>query len=69
MSNFRAMTKANDSVVSKYPKFKDWQPANWIDNYFGPHRYGVQFDGDSRVLQDNGDLEANFDMPLPKEKS
>lgn len=25
------------------------QEATWLDNYFGPHSYGVQFDGDGKT--------------------
>jgi hypothetical protein len=64
MSNFRAMTKANDPL--KYPEFKDWQPANWLDNYFGGHQYGIQFDG-SMVFKDNGDFVYSPDMEMPEQ--
>lgn len=35
MSNFRKKTK--------HPVTGEWEWANWFDNYFGPHKYGVEF--------------------------
>lgn len=63
MSNFRAMTRATDKAVSKYPEFAVYRPANWIDDYFGEHQYGVEFDG-CMVLRDNGDFEYNLDIEV-----
>jgi hypothetical protein len=63
MSSFRAMTRATDKAVSKYPEFAVYKPANWIDNYFGPRQYGVEFDG-CMILRDNGDFEYNPDIEV-----
>lgn len=35
MSNFRQNTK--------HPVTGDFEWADWLDNYFGPHKYGVMF--------------------------
>ena len=58
MSNFRAMTRATDEAIASGvdQSFREWQPANWLDNYFGGHRYGIKFDGDETVRADNGDF-------------
>lgn len=29
--------------LTKHPKTGEWEEANWIDNYFGGHHYGVMF--------------------------
>lgn len=67
MSNFRAMTKATEEAIAKGvdKSFADWQPANWLDNYFGGHRYGIKFDNDPVVRADNGDFTYSPDMPVP----
>lgn len=59
MSNFRAMTRAkNEAIANGVDKrLKDWQPATWLDNYFGKNKHGVRFDGDGVVRVDNGDFE------------
>lgn len=62
MSNFRAMTKAKDPL--KYPMHKNWKPANWLDDYFGHHVYGIQFDG-GQIYRDNDDFIYSPDMKIP----
>lgn len=59
MSNFRAMTRAkNEAIANGVDKrLKDWQPATWLDNYFGKNKHGIRFDGDGVVRADNGDFE------------
>jgi hypothetical protein len=66
MSNFRAMTKATDTALAKGvdESFKDWQPAEWLDNYWGGHKYGIKFDNDPTVRADNGDFIYSTDMPI-----
>lgn len=66
MSNFIAMTKATDTAIKSGvdESFKEWQPATWLDNYFGPHRYGIKFSNDDVVRADNGDFIYSPDMPL-----
>lgn len=66
MSNFRAMTRATDTALAKGvdESFREWQPANWLDNYFGGHRYGIKFDDDPIVRADNGDFVYSPDMEV-----
>ena len=41
MSNYTAMTK--------HPKTGEFKRATWIDDKFGSHNYGVQFEGETEV--------------------
>lgn len=43
MSSFSAPTRKKGTN----DEYKD---AAWIDDYFGPHRYGVRFRGTTKVL-------------------
>lgn len=67
MSNFRAMTKATETAIKSGidDKFRRWQPADWLDNYFGPHQYGIRFDNDPIVRADNGDFIWSPDTEVP----
>lgn len=40
MSSYRALTK--------HPETNSYTWAEWRDDYFGPHHYGVRFDGENR---------------------
>lgn len=70
MSNFIAMTKATDSALKSGvdQSFAEWQPATWLDNYFGGHRYGIKFNDDPTVRVDNGDFIYNPDMKIPEKE-
>lgn len=70
MSTFRAMTKATEKAVASGvdEKFAEWQPATWIDDYFGHHRYGIQFDNDPVVRADNGNFTYNPHLPVPDQE-
>ena len=35
--------------LTKHPVTKKYEPAVWIDDYFGQHNYGVQFYGEDVV--------------------
>lgn len=35
MSNYKKLTR--------HPKTGEWVEADWLDDYFGPHHYGVKF--------------------------
>lgn len=35
--------------LTKHPKTGKWEIARWIDDYFAPRRYGVQFPNDEKV--------------------
>jgi hypothetical protein len=69
MSNFRAMTKATEEAIASGvdEQFREWQPANWLDNHFGGHRYGIKFDNDETIRVDNGDFIYSSDMPVTPE--
>lgn len=71
MSNFRAMTRATEKALASGvdQSFRDWQPATWLDNHFGGHKYGIKFDNDPVVRVDNGDFTYSPDMEVPEEKS
>lgn len=45
---------------TKNPNNDEWEPAFWIDDYFGPHRYGVKFD-DGKIYRPE-ELEARQTM-------
>jgi len=38
--------------MTKHPDFGTWEMADWLDDYFGHHRYGVRFMGERRVYQE-----------------
>lgn len=35
--------------TTKNPVTGKWEKAVWIDDYFGNHHYGVQFEGEEKV--------------------
>lgn len=42
---------SNYARVAWNPKEHVARAALWIDNHFGPHRYGVRFEGDDHVYR------------------
>lgn len=44
MSNFTRRTK--------HPYTGVWEDANWLDDYFGKHEYGIQFPSDLKVYRE-----------------
>lgn len=36
--------------VTKHPYTKEFEKAEWIDNYYGRRNYGVRFPSDNRVF-------------------
>lgn len=34
---------------TRHPQKGTWELAQWIDDYFGPHIYGVRFESDKKV--------------------
>lgn len=34
---------SNYSRETKHPITGEWQVADWLDDYFGKHQYGVRF--------------------------
>lgn len=53
MSTFKRKTKNPDSG--------HWEMATWIDDYFGSHRYGVEFMDGTIVNPNEVDLEVDDD--------
>lgn len=51
MSTFKRMTKNPDSG--------HWENATWIDDYFGSHRYGVEFMDGTIIDPNEVDLEVD----------
>lgn len=37
------------SKQTKHPVTGEWLVARWVDDYFGNHNYGVQFEGDDKT--------------------
>ena len=34
---------------TRHPITKKYESAEWLDDYYGPHRYGVRFKSDGKV--------------------
>ena len=47
MSNYQKLTK--------HPEYQTWEKADWIDNHFGEHNYGVIFPSHPNVVFDPRD--------------
>lgn len=46
-----------------HPRSGKIAEALWIDDYFGSHRYGVRFPGESRVFsEDECDIESTDEV-------
>ena len=59
MSNFHQLTK--------HPQTGDMEMAEWLDDFFGHHRYGIRF-SDKRVyhkkeIEVSGDTDSSYDVP------
>jgi len=37
---------------TRHPVSKQYEPAVWLDDYFGSHHYGVRFGGENTVFDD-----------------
>jgi len=35
---------------TKHPDTKEWEDAEWLDDYFGKRRYGVMFPSTGEVI-------------------
>lgn len=44
---------------TKHPETGEWLDAYWLDDYFGPHHYGVQFKGGDVFDPEKVTLETN----------
>ena len=58
MSNYRGW--------GRHPVTKEIQPCDWLDDYYGPHKYGAKF-SDGVVYPDvdeqsKSELQSRFDM-------
>ena len=42
MSHYKALTL--------HPITKEWKTADWLDDYFSHHHYGVRFEGETEVF-------------------
>lgn len=49
----RTSRMANYYRWTKHPKDKEFQVALWMDDYFGPHRYGIQFINNEKEVKYN----------------
>lgn len=48
---------------AKNPETGEFEDAEWLDNYFGRHRYGVRFPSSGRVYPDRDTWEFEEVMP------
>ena len=48
-------------AVTKHPKTGKWENAQWIDDYYGPHKYGVKFE-DGDVFDPGTSSRANLEI-------
>jgi hypothetical protein len=52
---------SNFTRSAYHPKEQVIRSANWLDNHFGPHEYGVSFPGDEHVYR-TGEVEIPIDL-------
>lgn len=50
---------SNYNRVTKHPETGQFEPADWLDCYFGPRRYGVKF-ADGQVFEE---LKQQWEFP------
>lgn len=59
---------SNFTRPSYHPKEKVVRAATWLDDYFGPHQYGVRFPGDDHVyMPEETDIPSDV-VFVPQEK-
>ena len=51
---------------TKHPITGEWHEATWIDDYYGRHRYGVQFPDGGTYNPDTTKLETRDDETVSK---
>jgi hypothetical protein len=56
---------SNYLQTTKNPLTGKWEVARWIDDYFGRHQYGVEFEGGTVVAPD---FQKNFPDTSDTEK-
>jgi len=50
------------SKITKHPITGKWEMAQWLDDYFGKHHYGVRFPSEDKVYNpDEVNLETKQD--------
>ena len=52
------------SKQTKHPITGEWHEATWIDDFYGSHRYGVQFPDGETFNPDNTKLETKENEPV-----
>ena len=52
------------SKQTKHPVTGEWHEATWIDDFYGRHRYGVQFPDGEMFNADRTKLETRDDEPV-----
>lgn len=55
MSNFWALTIRPDSTEP--------EPAEWLDDYYGAHRYGVRFEDQTVIPEDQVKFVEYYEPP------
>lgn len=45
--------------ITKHPRIKKFELAEWLDDYYGNHKYGVRFPN-GEVFRDDGRIEWEF---------
>lgn len=41
------------SKITRHPQTGEYEKARWIDDYYGPHLYGVEFASDDKVYPED----------------
>jgi len=52
------------SKQTKHPITGEWHEATWIDDFYGSHRYGVQFPDGETFNPEKTKLETRDDEPV-----
>lgn len=42
---------SNYSAETKHPRTSKWEMAEWMDDFFGRHKYGVRFPSDGLIFR------------------
>ena len=50
-------------AITKHPKTGEWKEAEWLDDYFGNHNYGVRFENENEIYD-----VREFDLPTKTTK-
>jgi len=52
---------------TKHPYTGQWEYAEWLDDYYGQHNYGVRFPSDKKVYMESV-YRKEFSEEAPSEK-